>query len=206
MNRPYRSIEINLMPYDSVPKMQQVRPYIVGGILFILIIISMFVITLIFSNQTAKTEQQILAVDGQIRAIEIQIKERQTLGSVAEYLAIPEQLAATQPTTSTIVSELDRLVRPGMNVQSFEWLATNRMNVSISFASTEILIRFIEELKSSTLLKLTSSSGYNNIPTAALKPGEAGTGSLLPITQVSFDLTVLNPNQSAESPQQEVAP
>ena len=65
-----------------------------------------------------------------------------------------------------------------------------------AFATTEILISFLNNVKQSTTFELVSSSGYNNVPTVSDVTNAQTVNKFAPLTQVSFDLLYIESNSN----------
>jgi hypothetical protein len=184
----YRSIEVNLLPDSAVSFSRLYRPYILAASGFVILLLILLVTSLIANSSNNANEEKIAEIETEISNLQAKISESNVLGSVSDYVELPRQIRNTQPSMDDLYSDFNQLLTDGMNVQTFEVDGSERIRFNAAFATTEILISFLNNVKQSTTFELVSSSGYNNVPTVSDVTNAQSVNKFAPLTQVSFDL------------------
>lgn len=189
MNNRYRSLEVNLLPASALSTYRQYRPYIFGAVLYVIVFFAL-VITGAVANWIQDGDQQTVdQLQSEINSLQAKMSETTNLGSVNDYLKLPDNLNKEKVNGYSLMSDFHDLLPDGMNVQTFELTDNRRINFNASFASLEILIGFMNRLRSNPNFEWKSSSGFSNVPAVAESAGQQAANRFSPITQVSFEMT-----------------
>lgn len=144
-------------------------------------------------SEAARKEQEIKKVSAQIEEAKGKLSGVSGTGAVADFLALPDKIKALRPQPTVILDKLTKLLPQNANLSSlgFEVAKPGEgtpLKITGLFATTEDVVTFAQAVKSTTDFKFVGMSGLTKLPADANNK-QAAADDLLPVIQVTFDLT-----------------
>ncbi|MFD2672557.1 hypothetical protein [Marinicrinis sediminis] len=144
------AIEINLLQKAPKPKSRNpiLLPSLLGGLLVVFIVYA-GISTMLANADIADMEEEISNVNAEIQQVQLTMQNNRFTSLFGKYSALPDQLRASFPAASEVLTRLQPYISTQMNVTEFEFLDQGTVKMKGSFTELEAFVTFIRSLENS---------------------------------------------------------